>query len=108
VKHAELDMNEDTLVFETPVCFETQLVKLDTKQFGLPQTRQRGYLFVWQPELVGTRVGHLWQELVRYLESPVQHSLDTFLLPSDDDRVRTVREMLRGPIGKMTRTEQVR
>lgn len=40
----------DTLVFDTPCTYCTRTMNVDTKDFGLPQTRQRGYLFVWQPE----------------------------------------------------------
>ncbi len=41
---------DDTLVFDMPCVYCTHCVKLDTKEFGLPQTRNRGYMFVWQPE----------------------------------------------------------
>ena len=33
----------DTLVFETPAKFRCELFKADSKMFGLPQTRNRGY-----------------------------------------------------------------
>ena len=38
--------------------------------------------------------------------APVEHALDSFLLPSDDDRVRILREMLRGPVGRLTASKQ--
>ena len=34
----------DTLVFETPAKFRCELFKADSKMFGLPQTRNRGYV----------------------------------------------------------------
>lgn len=40
----------DTLVFKTPCIYCTKFLKVDTKEFGLPQTRNRGYLFVWRPD----------------------------------------------------------
>lgn len=42
--------NTDTLVFKTPCTYCTKFLKVDTKEFGLPQTRNRGYLFVWRPD----------------------------------------------------------
>ena len=67
-------------------------VKVDSKFYGLPQTRMRGYLFVWRPSVIkgapGQDVGELWEELMRFLEAPVTLSLDHFLLPDSDDRVR--------------------
>ena len=53
VKGAGLDMADDTLVFDLGCVYESQLGKVDSKNYGLPQTRQRGYLFVWRPDLVG-------------------------------------------------------
>ena len=50
----------DTLVLDTPCVYCTHLVKLDSKEFGLPQTRNRGYMFVWQPE-----DGNVHDDLVR-------------------------------------------
>lgn len=48
--HNGISKARDTLVLDTPVTYCTHLVIVDTKEFGLPQTRNRGYLFVWQPE----------------------------------------------------------
>lgn len=40
----------DTLVLETPCTYCTHTVKVDTKDYGLPQTRNRTYMLVWQPD----------------------------------------------------------
>lgn len=40
----------DTLVFETPCTYCAKYTAVDTKKYGLPQTRNRVYMFVWQPE----------------------------------------------------------
>ena len=45
---------------------------------------------------------------MRYLEAPVTLSLDHFLLPDSDDRVRALREMLRGPVGRQTAEKEAR
>jgi len=64
---------DDTLVFQNPVEYRTQFIKMDTKMYGLPQTRNRGYLFVWQPDLItppaGQDIGELWKELCLHLEA---------------------------------------
>lgn len=49
-KYTDMCKETDTIVFKTPVTYCTHLLSVDTKDFGLPQTRQRKYLFVWQPE----------------------------------------------------------
>ena len=50
LKFNKVERKTDTLVFETPCTYCTHLVKVDTKEFGLPQTRNRCYLFVWRPK----------------------------------------------------------
>lgn len=39
---------DDELHFEVPCRYMTKQVKMDTKLYGLPQTRNRVYLFVWR------------------------------------------------------------
>ena len=70
------------LVFETPVQYETELSALDAKEFGVPQTRQRKYMLIWQRDLFeeGTDVAGLWSNLVNYLRCPLKFSVDSFLL----------------------------
>ena len=55
---------ENVLIFETPVAYRTVLADMDAKEFGLPQTRQRKYMLIWQPEQYpdGVDVAELWQD----------------------------------------------
>ncbi|CAE8677271.1 unnamed protein product, partial [Polarella glacialis] len=98
----ELDLQEtDSLVFDTEEQgYFTHVVKVDSKNYGLPQTRQRGYMFVWHKSEGGSELGPLWEELVGFMQHPVRYSLPNFLLPDDDERVRRFRDVLRGPLGR--------
>jgi len=119
VKLYGLDMCKHTLIFDNGgVEFKTQLIKLDTKKYGLPQTRQRGYLFVWRRdwtmelekplEKIDMTVGDLFLDLVESLAVNAQFPLHG-LLPKDiDPRVRRFREVLRGPIGARTARDLAR
>ena len=62
--------------------YETELSALDAKEFGVPQTRQRKYMLIWQRDLFeeGTDVAGLWSNLVNYLRCPLKFSVDSFLL----------------------------
>eukprot|EP00930_Biecheleria_cincta_P021338 TRINITY_DN1583_c0_g1_i3.p1 TRINITY_DN1583_c0_g1~~TRINITY_DN1583_c0_g1_i3.p1 ORF type:complete len:1977 (-),score=328.37 TRINITY_DN1583_c0_g1_i3:362-5602(-) len=96
----------DFLVFDTSeLGFHAHKVKVDSKKYGLPQTRERGYMFVWHESEGGTDLGHSWEELVRLLENPVRYGLSEFLLADDDERVRRFREVLRGPLGRRAEEE---
>jgi hypothetical protein len=66
----------DTMVFQTPVVYCTQVAKVDTKDYGLPQTRQRTYMLVWRPENdnVHDDLGKYWCDIVEHLKSPTRHS----------------------------------
>ena len=48
IKKVGMDVSQHTLVFETPVAYRTHLAKIDAKLFGLPQTRTRIYMLIWQ------------------------------------------------------------
>ncbi|KAL7533584.1 hypothetical protein ACHAXR_005329, partial [Thalassiosira sp. AJA248-18] len=77
---------------------------IDTKCYGLPQTRERTYMFVWQPDEDNAfdDLGLYWEAIVKYLASPVRHSLESFILEVDHDIIRTFREALNGPAGRYT------
>ena len=99
---------KDTMVFETGVTYSTRHMKVDTKRFGLPQTRARVYMFVWQPDKEGNindDLGDYWEAIVRHLESPVRHSLESFVLQPDHDIIRVFREALNGPSGRTSKRE---
>ena len=102
----QVNPKKDTLVFETPCTYCTCIQKVDTKMYGLPQTRERTYMFVWKPddpENYNDDLGIYWQTLVQYLQSPVRHSLDAFILDTDHDNIRVFREALTGPPGRHTK-----
>ena len=102
VTYNKISKANDTLVFEVPIKYHTAKIKVDTKDFGLPQTRNRMYLFVWRVE-DGADLGEYWKLIVEHLKSPVRHSLEAFVLQEDHDIIRVFREALRGPAGRSTK-----
>ena len=106
IKANHMNAKEDILVFDTPCMYCTCIQKVDTKNYGLPQTRQRTYMFVWKPDNpkdYNDDLGLYWQALVKFLESPVRHSLEAFILDTDHDNIRVFREALHGPPGRHTK-----
>lgn len=105
IRANKIDKANDTLVFETECTYCTQTVKVDTKEFGLPQTRCRVYMFVWRPENddVNDNLGQYWVDIVKHLKSPVRHSLDAFMLQDDHEVIRLFREALNGPPGRQSK-----
>jgi hypothetical protein len=94
LKTNALDKAKGTLVFDLPVTYCTKHIKVDSKKFGVPQTRERVYMFVWQPEggKVDDDLGDYWEAIVRHLEAQVRHSLEAFMLQVDHDIIRVFRE----------------
>jgi len=100
-----IDREKDILILENEVLYCTHwLKKVDTKNYGLPQTRERTYMFVWRPDddNFDDDLGVYWEAIVKYLGSPVRHSLESFILEVDHDIIRTFREALNGPAGRYT------
>ncbi|EJD41795.1 hypothetical protein AURDEDRAFT_105919 [Auricularia subglabra TFB-10046 SS5] len=67
--------------------YSATFARVDTKNYYIPHTRTRVYLFA-----VDQRQSSLpeqWLDLVKKMERPASASLDAFLLPSDDPRVTT-------------------
>ena len=108
-----LEWAEDTLLFETPARFKTKVLKLDTKEYGLPQTRQRGYMFVWQPDRIfdgahlpgapapkesEVDIGELWLEMMEHLQEAPEYALTAFLPPDTAAHSIRFREVLNGPV----------
>mmetsp|Transcript_15839 Transcript_15839/g.39337 ORF Transcript_15839/g.39337 Transcript_15839/m.39337 type:complete len:1761 (-) Transcript_15839:1193-6475(-) len=93
----------DTLVFKQPVRYHTCSTNVDTKKFGLPQTRQRTYMFVWSTEIGDSDLGQFWEAIVKHLEDPVRHSLEAFILHPTNENIRHFREEMRGPAGRITK-----
>ena len=77
------DHDQYQLVFETPVQYETELSALDAKEFGVPQTRQRKYMLIWQRDhfAEGTDVAGLWTNLVNFLRCPLKCGVDPLIPP---------------------------
>jgi site-specific DNA-cytosine methylase len=102
IKENKMSKKDDTLVFDVPMRYLTEKCKVDTTDFGLPQTRNRVYLFVWRAE-DGEDLGGYWKQIVEHLKSPVRHPLEAFILQTDHDIIRVFREALRGPSGRKTK-----
>jgi site-specific DNA-cytosine methylase len=101
--------DSDILIFEVEKHgFLAHHTKVDTAKFELPHTRNRGYMLVWHKSVGSHEIGPLWDQLLHGLESPVQYGLQHYLLPDDDERVRRVREVLRGPMGRRARDDNAR
>ncbi|KAJ3052919.1 hypothetical protein HK097_005420 [Rhizophlyctis rosea] len=69
--------------------------RLDTKDFYIPHTRTRVYLFAVSREK-GSKADwpKRWMEMVKGLQRPSSSPLEAFLLPSDDPRIHEGREEL--------------
>ena len=77
------DHDQYQLIFETPAQYETELSALDAKEFGVPQTRQRKYMLIWQRDhfAEGTDVAGLWTNLVNFLRCPLKCGVDPLMPP---------------------------
>ena len=106
-KHA-INLEKDTLVIEKKARYRTHLVKLDTRQYGLPQTRNRGYMFVWLSDDANDDLGEYIQLIMDELKTPLLHSMEAFLLPPSHDRFRCFREALRSGPGLMVAKERAK
>jgi hypothetical protein len=107
MKFNQISKASDTIVFDTPCCYCTKVIKVDTKDFGLPQTRQRCYMLVWRPtnDNINDDLGDYWEQVVEFLQEPAVHSLESFLLEDDHEIVRLYREALNGPAGRQSARE---
>ena len=87
--------------------YSADYLKLDTKDFYIPHTRQRGYLFAIKKQStvsnkkLDTRP-HDWKTLVGQLKRPASSSVDAFVLRDDDPWVKTAPAQvgLTGPSAK--------
>jgi site-specific DNA-cytosine methylase len=68
---------------------------LDAKDYYIPHTRTRVYLFATLKEKFGEAdLSEQWREKVKHLQRPSSATLEAFLLPADDPRVHRAREDL--------------
>ena len=95
------------LIFDMPINYHTKVLDMDAKEFGLPQTRTRKYMFIWRPDqFPDADIADLWTELVDFLRVPLKYSIDSFLLSDENDRVHRFRDALQGPLGRLTARER--
>lgn len=85
--------------------YAAEFLKLDTKQYYIPHTRQRGYMFCIHRDYIQAKNGdHLvekWEELMISLRRPASSSIEAFLLPEDDPRIQRGREeLVKGAAGE--------
>ncbi len=107
-KKHDIDLENDKLVIEKKARYCTHLVKLDTREYGLPQTRNRKYLFVWLSDDPEDDLGEYIKLIMDHLKTPLLHSMEAFLLPATHDRIRRLREALRSGPGLMVAKERAK
>ncbi|KAK4244108.1 hypothetical protein C7999DRAFT_17603 [Corynascus novoguineensis] len=70
------------------VCYVADFVRLDSKEFYLPQTRQRGYLLAVDAASIGAKsaraIIEAWKEQVPCCKRPASAPVSAFLRPVDD------------------------
>ncbi|MCJ1268073.1 hypothetical protein MMC22_007959 [Lobaria immixta] len=76
--------------------YAAHFVTLDTKQYYLPQTRQRGYMICIDRQQSDTAVADVkrWGELMVALRREASSPVEAFLLHSEDARLHRAREEL--------------
>jgi site-specific DNA-cytosine methylase len=87
--------NEKVAIFEKRG-YSTTFMRLDTKDYYIPHTRQRGYLFAVRKHAQrknDTRPSD-WLDMVKAFKRPASASVDDFMLPNDDPRVLRGRNRL--------------
>ena len=81
--------NEKVAIFED-LGYSATFVRLDTKDYYIPHTRQRGYLFAVRKLSKNNKQDIRpsdWAQMVTALKRPASASLEDFMLPNDDPRV---------------------
>ena len=75
--------------------YKADFLKLDTKHYYIPHTRNRGYLFAIHASKVKNHARtDAWKQLVQQLKRVASASIDDFMLPNDDPRVLRGRQRL--------------
>jgi len=70
--------------------YSATFLRVDTKNFYIPHTRQRGYLFAVRRSSKGKGIDNRpskWEKLLSSLKRPASAALDNFVFPNDDPRV---------------------
>lgn len=76
--------------------YAAEFIKLDTKQYYIPHTRQRVYMICIDTRKLGSADASVteWVSLMQNFERPASSSIESFLLKEDDPRVQTAREQM--------------
>jgi site-specific DNA-cytosine methylase len=78
--------------------YAATFLRLDTKDYYIPHTRQRGYLFAVRrassKKTTDDEIVKCWEENVKKLKRPASARLDEYMLPNDDPRVLRGRSRL--------------
>lgn len=74
--------------------YAAMYVKVDTKQYYIPHTRQRGYMLCIDRKRLQRSSDSVleWGKLMATLQRPASSPVEAFLLPEDDTRVHLARE----------------
>ena len=80
--------------------YSCAIQKVTSEKYGLPQVRNRKYMFIWQTSLFPKDAGILWSELMKYLESPVPYAVKDYLETPMGTHVQRLRRMQRGKLGQ--------
>jgi site-specific DNA-cytosine methylase len=68
--------------------YQADFLRLDTKKYYIPHTRQRGYLFAIKKKPVSNSTAITeWKGVVQSLQRPASASLDDMMFTNDDERV---------------------
>lgn len=70
--------------------------RVDTKLYYIPHTRQRGYMICVDAKIFNKpdKVLSDWEKLMKSFQRPASSSVESFLLPEDDDRAIRARTEL--------------
>ena len=81
--------DEKVSIFES-LGYAATFIRIDSKDYYIPQTRQRGYLFAIlkdSKKTVDSKRVKGWENMMKKLERPASAALDAFMLTNDDPRV---------------------
>ena len=73
--------------------YSSAVIKVDTKSYYIPQTRERGYMLCVDDKAIGKLASEndqnlAWEKLMDQFERPASSSIDQFLLSEEDPRVQ--------------------
>ena len=83
-------------IFEEELNYHADFLRMDTKAYYIPHTRQRGYLVgvLKGSGVKGSAFLKEWKEKIQELRRPASAVLDAFMFPNDDPRVLKGRQRL--------------